>query len=128
MPRLRLAAAFLVLVLSGGVAQADESDSELATKLSNPVANLVSVPFQFNYDCCIGPANASRVTLNLQPVMPFQISDRWNLITRTILPVIQESAPAPGVGAHFGLGDTTQSFFFAPISAPGDLVWAIGPA
>ncbi|HEY1612420.1 MAG TPA: hypothetical protein VGF97_01850 [Rhizomicrobium sp.] len=127
---MRLLPLFLVLALlpAGGSAWSQESDDDLATKLSNPVASLISVPLQSNYDCCIGPANGSRVVVNLQPVVPFAISDHWNVIARTILPLVQQSAPVEGTGDHFGLGDTTQSFFFSPDAAPGDLIWAIGPA
>ena len=59
---------------------------ELAKKLQNPVANLISLPIQNNFDFGIGPANAMRYTLNIQPVIPFTLSDDWNLITRTIIP------------------------------------------
>ena len=102
---------------------------ELAKKLSNPVANLISVPFQFNYDEGFGPKNAGKTTLNIQPVIPISISEDWNLIIRTIVPVIYQDSIADGVDSKFGLGDTTQSFFFSP-KAPtaGGWIWAIGPA
>lgn len=100
-------------------------DAELAKKLSNPVANLISVPFQFNYDTGFGPKDADKYTLNIQPVIPVSISDDWNLIIRTILPVIQADSPADGVDSEFGLGDTTQSFFFSP--KEGEWIWGVGP-
>jgi hypothetical protein len=108
-------------------ALADESDSDLATKLSNPVASLISVPLQFNDDCCSGPADGKRITLNIQPVIPFQLDDHWNLIVRTILPIVDQEELIVGQGNRAGLGDTTQSFFFSPISKPGDWIWAVGP-
>ena len=74
---------------------ADEDASKLAEKLSNPVSSLISVPFQFNYDCCFGPRNGGRVLLNIQPVVPFGISDNWNLIVRTITPVIDQEETVP---------------------------------
>ena len=116
----------LLAAITPAVAQDD--DQELAKKLNNPVASLVSVPLQFNYDCCYKPSGSNRETLNIQPVMPFGLTDDWNLIVRTILPVI--AAPSPAVGGHtaFGFGDTTQSFFFSPNPSAGGLVWAIGPA
>ena len=104
------------------------SDTDLANKLSNPVADLISVPFQFNWDCCYGPKDAGRFTLNVQPVVPIDITQDWTLILRTIVPIVDQQETAPGTGHHFGLADTTQSFFFAPASAPGGIFWGAGPA
>jgi hypothetical protein len=101
-------------------------DAELSKKLSNPVADLISVPIQFNYNEGFGPDDGGQVLVNIQPVIPFSISENWNLITRTILPVIWQGSTAPGVDDEFGIGDTTQSFFFSP--KRGDLVWGVGPA
>lgn len=98
------------------------SDAELAHQLANPVSSLISVPFQLNYDCCAGPNDDERFTLNIQPVIPLQLNDRWNLIIRTIVPVIHQD----GIDDATGLGDTTQSFFFSPPSVDG-LTWAVGP-
>jgi len=102
-------------------------NADLAQKLANPVADLISVPIQSNYDFGIGPGDGTRWTTNIQPVMPFSISDDWNVISRTILPVIdQEGVALGGANDAFGLGDTVQSFFFAPKSS--DPIWGIGPA
>ena len=109
-------------------ALAAPTDSDLATEISNPIASLVSVPFQFNYTCCFGPEKTGQVLLNVQPVIPFQLDDTWTLITRTIVPVIDQPEAIPGVGNRFGLGDTLQSFFFAPKPAPGSFMWGAGPA
>jgi hypothetical protein len=111
-------------------ASAQESDAEaLAKQLSNPVANLVSVPLQLNYDQDIGPDDGERVTLNIQPVAPFSIGENWNVISRTILPVTWQDDVVPGEGDQFGLGDTTQSLFFSPKSpTAGGLIWGAGPA
>src|SRR4051812_18312320 len=92
----------------------DDADS-LAKKLSNPIADLISIPLQFNYNGGIGPdEDGSQVYVNVQPVIPFTLNDDWNVISRTILPVIHQSDVFPGAGTQFGLGDITQSLFFSP--------------
>jgi hypothetical protein len=105
----------------------DSSDDSaaLAKKLSNPVANLISVPFQFNLDTGIGSKNADKLTLNIQPVVPVSLNKDWNVIVRTIVPVIYQDSPANGVSSEFGLGDTTQSFFFSPKES--SFIWGVGP-
>lgn len=109
------------------VAGSADDSAALAKKLSNPVANLISVPFQFNYDDGYGPKDAGRITLNIQPVIPFSISEDWNLITRTIVPVIYQESPAASLDDEFGLGDITQSFFFSPKKPVGGWILGAGP-
>ncbi len=100
---------------------------ELAMKLSNPVASLISVPFQFNYDTGYGPNDAERLVLNVQPVIPFSLSEDWNLIVRTILPVVYQGSLSESIESEFGLGDTVQSFFFSPKENVNGWILAVGP-
>ena len=104
------------------------SDAELAKKLANPVASLISVPLQFNYDEGYGPKDAGIWRLNVQPVIPVSLNEEWNLIIRTIVPVVYQESLADGIDSQFGLGDTVQSFFFSP-KAPtsGGWIWGVGP-
>jgi len=107
-------------------ARAQEQVDVLAKQLSNPVAALISVPFQLNYDA--GYANdGDKWTLNVQPVVPVDMSPDWNLISRTILPVIRQSKVVNS-GTQTGLGDTVQSLFFSP-KAPTATgwIWGAGP-
>jgi hypothetical protein len=103
--------------------------AELAKKLSNPVASLISVPLQSNVDFRIGPNDDGwRYQLNIQPVVPISLGADWNVISRTILPVIYQDDIFPGAGDQFGLGDVTQSLFFSPKQPLfGSLILGVGP-
>ena len=91
-----LAACCLVALVStvadaqqpAAAAPAADNREELAKKLSNPISDLVSVPFQFNWEQKVGPLELSQFILNVQPVMPFELNEHWNLIARVIMPFI----------------------------------------
>jgi len=102
-------------------------ETELAMKLSNPLSDLVSVPFQFNWDQKVGPGEDTRFILNLQPAMPFTLSENWNLIARLIVPFVSQPALFEGGSPTFGVSDVLTSFFFSP-SRPGAVIWGVGPA
>jgi hypothetical protein len=131
--------AALMLVSSGARAQepapapaaGDEAAKaqELAKKLSNPIASLISLPIQVNFDYGHGADGSGyKSVTNIQPVIPFSLSRDWNVLSRTILPLAYQSHVASD-GNEGGLGDTTQSLFFSP-KAPtkGGIVWGVGPA
>jgi hypothetical protein len=147
MPLRRIAIPFLLALATTAFPQsppaAPDDAQELAKKLQNPVAALISVPIQHNFDFRVGPADGFRYTANIQPVIPINLSAKWLVISRTILPVVHQSdvfapqsddyGPGDGLyggsGEQTGLGDITQSFFFSPKTPlPGKIILGVGPA
>jgi len=112
----------------GVEAMAEESQADIAKKLNNPIAALISVPFQFNYDQDLGPTEeGERTFVNIQPVIPIQLNADWNVISRTIVPVISLQDVPPG-NDEDGLGDVVQSLFFSPSALVDGWTWGVGPA
>ena len=108
-------------------AETDKNDTEALAKASqNPVANLISVPFENNTTFNNGTEDSVVDILNIKPVIPMSFGENWNLINRTIVPVIYQEERFPDEGNRFGLGDITYQGFFSP-KKPGKIVWGIGP-
>jgi len=121
-----LAGLGLTLATLAGAAHAAMSAEDLAKLAQNPVGNLVSVPFQNNTNLNFGPQKGTQNILNIQPVIPVSVNKDWNIITRTIVPVIWNPSLAPGDPSTDGVGDTTFTAFLSPAN-PGKLIWGVGP-
>ncbi len=134
---LRLAAIVAVAWLAGSATvtaqtapdapAAPASDADLAQQLNNPLANLVAIPFQFNWDQPVGPDEDARFVLNLQPVIPIALNDDWNLIARWIMPYVAQPRLSESAVPTSGLSDIVASAFISP-SRPGKIIWGLGPA
>jgi hypothetical protein len=112
---------------TGDSETASNSASSLQKATQNPVANLISVPLQNNSNFGIGAYDRSQDVLNIQPVIPVKLNDRWNLIMRIIQPVVWQPYPTVNTGGEYGFGDMNPTFFVSP-GKPGKLIWGIGPA
>lgn len=110
-----------------GVVESEEtSDEELRKASQNPMADLISIPIQNNTNFKYGPLEKTQNITNIQPVIPFSLNEEWNLITRTIMPVMKQPGFTPGQSSKFGLGDINLSLFVGP-KDPGDVIWGVGP-
>lgn len=106
----------------------DEQSSEgLAKKTQNPVSDLISVPFQNNFNFGVGPENDVQWILNIQPVAPVRIAENWTLINRPIIPLIYQPELTSGTGSEFGLGDIQYQSYLSP-AHPGKWIWGAGAA
>lgn len=119
-------AAFVVGLAAATSASAEMSAEELAKLAQNPVGNLISLPFQNNTNLNFGPEKGTQNILNIQPVIPISVSSEWNIITRTIVPVIHMPELSPTIGSKDGIGDTVLTAFLSPAN-PGQWIWGVGP-
>ena len=108
-----------------GTGRSGEPSEDLQKASQNPIADLVSVPFQSNSNFNTGPFNRTQEVFNIQPVVPMHLSDDWNLISRTIIPLVSQPSPLFNNNTN-GIGDVTQSLLFSP-AHPGALIWGVGP-
>ncbi len=104
-----------------------EATAELARAAQNPIADLISVPFQNNWNFGVGPKDGTQYILNIQPVIPLPLGKDWLVVTRWIIPTVTQPELGPGLGSVSGLGDMNPSFFFVP-KKTGDITVGFGPA
>jgi len=116
-----------LLIAAPALSQEEPSASDLAKKLSNPIADMVSIPLQLNWEEGVGSNNDLRFIMNFQPVVPFHISEKWNMIGRMILPYITQPELTPGGPTASGTGDIVASAFFSPAQVKEGLTWGVGP-
>ena len=121
-----LGLALMVTTVCFAQEKAEGDEEELAQAAQNPIADMISLPFQNNMNLNVGSDDEVQNVLNIQPVWPFSINENWNLITRTIIPVISQPEIIPGDGRTFGVGDINFTAAFSP-AKPGKIIWGVGP-
>ena len=104
-----------------------QDSPELAQLAQNPIAKVISLPFQNNLNFGVGPHNDEQDTLNIQPVLPFNVGNNWNIIARAIIPLEYEPPLGQMTNSTVGLGDTSLALYLSP-SHPGSVIWGVGPA
>jgi hypothetical protein len=117
---------FATTLAAQNAAPANDTDA-LAKATQNPVASLISVPFQNNTNFAIGTYNRTQDVLNIQPVIPSKLGPHWMLISRIIQPIVWQPYSTQTTGGEFGFGDMSPTFFLSP-AKPGKLIWGVGPA
>jgi len=123
-----LGLALMVTTVCFAQEKAEIDEEALAQAAQNPIADMISVPFQNNMNLNVGPDDKVQNVLNIQPVWPFPINEDWNLITRTILPVISQPEIIPGYGRTVGIGDINFTAAFSPAKPTASgLIWGVGP-
>jgi hypothetical protein len=105
-----------------------EDSAEIAKQAQNPIASVISVPFQNNTTFGVGEDSRVQDSLLIEPVVPFRLASEWNLITRTIVPVIEQPTLAPSLGNVSGLGDVQLSLYMSPVEPFRGLIWGLGPS
>ncbi len=115
-----------ICVCAATTVRAELSAEDLAKIAQNPVGNMISLPFQNNTNFNYGPQKGTQDILNIQPVIPISINPDWNVITRTIVPIVWMPALGPDTGATSGLGDIQLTAFLSPAN-PGEWIWGAGP-
>jgi hypothetical protein len=114
---------------SATAAKPEQESSDIAKAAQNPIAHMISVPIENDFYPQTGINKENEYVLEIKPVVPIPLSKDWNLITRTIIPVIQTPELAPGINGTSGLGDIQESLFFSPTKAGlGEIIWGAGPA
>lgn len=125
---------FLVAIVSLPCLGASEIDydqdgdvdaGDLARAAQNPIASMISLPLQNNTNFNFGPEEKTQNILNIQPVAPVSLNADWNLITRTIVPVVSQPKSSPADDRTNGLGDSTFTAFLSPKDS-GKLIWGVG--
>lgn len=112
-------------IVGAAWAQDAQDAADLAKTIQNPVASMVTLPIQVNWNRGIGDYDRTGMNMNIQPVVPFAGSGNWDMITRTIVPL--NSVPIGETGSVFGIGDTSFNLFFVPKNT-GKMTWGIGPS